>query len=98
MQLVTAQNPMNIDEPATIKQGDFLLMAIDRGNSGSKIAVSVNGCPLSPFKIPSVIRKVGEGEGLIKIGNQAYLCGESAISMTTGATSTPLGRVVSLSA
>ncbi|MBW4525058.1 MAG: hypothetical protein KME18_07655 [Phormidium tanganyikae FI6-MK23] len=89
MILDLAQDPTKVDLEVS---NDSLLLAIDRGNSGSKIAVSVNGRPLEPFKVPSVIRKVDEGKGLLKVNAQTYLCGESAISMTVGTTSTPLGE------
>jgi hypothetical protein len=83
--LTTDQNPLKVNETTE----DSLLMAIDRGNSGTKVAVSVNGLPLDPFKIPSVIRKV-ETNGVIQIGKSAYVCGDDAISMTVGNVSTPL--------
>lgn len=85
MMLTIEQNPLKVNETTH----DRLLIAIDRGNSGSKAAVSVNGIPLEPFKIPSVIRRV-EADGVIKIGNQSYVCGDAAIGMTTGNVSTPL--------
>lgn len=85
--LMTDQNPMKVNASST----DSLLLAIDRGNSGTKVAVSVNGIPLDPFKIPSVIRKVETG-GVIQIGNAAYVCGDAAISMTVGSVSTPLSQ------
>lgn len=79
------QDPTQVD----VTTSDRLLMAIDRGNSGTKIAVSINGIPLDPFKIPSVIRSV-DANGMIKIGNKHYVCGDAAIGMTTGTVSTPL--------
>lgn len=85
MILATEQHPMSVNG----KVNDYLLMAIDRGNSGSKIAVSVNRKPMEPFKIPSVIREVLT-DGVINIDGKAYVCGESAISMKVGSLSTPL--------
>lgn len=86
MLIATGQDPLRVD-PAPTKY--CILMAIDRGNSGCKIAVSINGIPMSAFKIPSVIRKV-DTDGVIKIGNSSYVCGDAAISMTSGSVSTPL--------
>lgn len=83
--LQVEQNPIKVNGSST----DHLLMAVDRGNSGTKIAVSVNGFPMNPFKIPSVIRRV-ETNGVIQIGKFAYVCGDAAISMTVGNVSTPL--------
>ncbi|BAU12523.1 hypothetical protein LEP3755_30530 [Leptolyngbya sp. NIES-3755] len=85
MQLTTVQDPTSLNKNAN----DRLLMAIDRGNSGTKIAVSINGIPLDPFKIPSVIRQVASN-GVIEIGKNQYVCGDAAISMTVGSVSTPL--------
>ncbi|MBD1857440.1 MULTISPECIES: ParM/StbA family protein [Leptolyngbya] len=85
MHLTTVQDPTRVDATAS----DSLLMAIDRGNSGTKIAVSVNGIPLSPFKIPSVIRSV-DTDGVIEVSGKHYVCGDAAIGMTQGTVSTPL--------
>ncbi|MBD1825039.1 hypothetical protein H6F51_21455 [Cyanobacteria bacterium FACHB-DQ100] len=87
MILTTEQNPIKVNQTTP----DHLLLAIDRGNSGTKVAVSVNGVPLEPFKIPSVIRRV-EANGMIQIGKSAYVCGDDAISMTVGSVSTPLSQ------
>jgi hypothetical protein len=84
MILSTEQNPK-----VTGSTNDFLLMAVDRGNSATKFAISINGKPLMPFKVASVIRRVFCDE-VIKIGDDGYVCGDKAISMSTGILSTPL--------
>lgn len=85
MQLMVTQDPTKVNGDPS----DRLLMAIDRGNSGTKIAVTVNGIPMNPFKIPSVIRAV-DSDGVVEIAGKHFICGDSAIGMTTGTVSTPL--------
>jgi hypothetical protein len=69
---------------------DLLTMALDRGNSGSKVVASLNGRALEPFKIPSIIRQVSSLQGALQIGKNQYVCGDAAIGLNIGQWSTPL--------
>ena len=69
-----------------------LEMYLDRGNGGSKVLSILNEKLLSPFKIPSVTRRVGELEQTIRFGpsGPSFLCGNAAIESYDGIRYTPL--------
>ncbi|MBD2078798.1 hypothetical protein [Leptolyngbya sp. FACHB-17] len=88
MLLETDQNPLKVNEPDLATS---ILIAVDRGNSSSKIAISINGYPLPAFKIPSLIRDAGTSEGAIDVGGKRYYSGADALSQLSGGTvETPL--------
>ena len=69
-----------------------VLLLVDRGNSGGKFLPVIEDVVGSPFKIPSVTRKVDILDKGIRIGKSGsvFLCGEPAIKALTGQKYTPL--------
>jgi uncharacterized membrane protein (DUF441 family) len=77
-----------------------ITMGVDRGNGACKIAATMNEVAVTPFKLPSVIRKVTPLQSGVTIGSSTYLCGLEAIAAEKGSVSTPLttqDKVVDLS-
>ena len=69
-----------------------ILLVVDRGNSGGKFLPVIEGVAGEPFKILSVTRKVDSVKNGIRLEKSGgiYLCGDVALSKSTGIRYTPL--------